>query len=77
MEGTSAHIEKNEIYTNYKANIAYGGDNSSDTVIMNNKIHSARSEGIFAIENGYSWIYKNDIYNNNDGLILFDSSTLV
>ena len=56
MNLISHFISKNEIYTNYKANIAYGGDNSSDVVIFDNKIHSARSEGIFAIENGFSWI---------------------
>ena len=74
VEGTSAHIEQNEICTNYKANIAFGGDNSSDTVIYNNKIYSSRSEGIFIIESGYSWIKNNLIYDNNDGIIMFDSS---
>lgn len=73
VEGTSAHIELNEIYTNFKANIAFGGDNSADTVIYNNKIYASRSEGIFVIESGFSWIKANDIYDNNDGVILFDS----
>lgn len=59
VEGTSAHIELNEIFTNFKANIAFGGDNSSDTVINNNKIYSSRSEGIFIIESGYSWVKNN------------------
>jgi F-box protein 11 len=59
VESTSAHIEANEIFTNFKANIAFGGDNSSDTVIYNNKIYSSRSEGIFVIESGFSWIKNN------------------
>lgn len=74
MEGTSAHVEGNEVFTNYKANIAFGGDSSSDTVIYNNQIYSSRSEGIFIIESGYSWVKNNQIYDNNDGIIMFDSS---
>lgn len=34
VEGTSAHIEQNQINMNYKANIAFGGDRSEDTVII-------------------------------------------
>ena len=74
VEGTSAHIELNEIYTNFKANIAFGGAGSSDTVVINNDIHSSRAEGIFVIESGYSWIKNNRIHDNNDGITMFDSS---
>ena len=77
MESASAHVEQNEIFTNYKANIAFGGENSSDTVIYNNKIYSSRSEGIFVIESGFSWIKNNQIYDNNDGIIMFDSSPCI
>jgi parallel beta-helix repeat protein len=73
VESTSAHIELNNINTNYKANIAFGGDNSWDTVIHRNQIYSSRSEGIFVIESGFAWIAHNNIYDNNDGIILFDS----
>jgi len=59
VEGTSAHIELNEISTNFKANLAFGGDSSSDTTVLNNKIFSSRSEGIFVIESGFSWIKGN------------------
>jgi parallel beta-helix repeat protein len=62
------------VFLNYKANIAFGGDNSSDTVIYKNKIYSSRSEGIFVIESGFSWILNNQVYDNNDGIIMFDSS---
>ena len=34
VEGTSAHIEQNDIHLNFKANIAFGGEQSSDTVII-------------------------------------------
>ena len=59
---------------NYKANLAFGGDGSSDTVIYNNRIYSSRSEGIFIIESGFCWVKKNEVYDNNDGIIMFDSS---
>lgn len=34
VESTNAHIEKNVIKMNYKANIAFGGDMSCDTTIL-------------------------------------------
>lgn len=73
VEGTSAHIEQNEIHLNYKANIAFGGEQSADTVILKNKIYSSRSEGIFVLEGGFAWVYNNKIYDNNDGVILYDT----
>jgi len=73
VDSSSAHIEKNRIYQNYKANIAYGGTNSADTVILTNKIFQSRSEGIFCIEGGFSWIKFNEIYDNQDGIIMYDS----
>ena len=73
VESTSGHIEMNSINTNYKANIAFGGENSWDTVIHRNEIFGSRSEGIFVIESGFAWISHNNIYDNNDGIILFDS----
>ena len=59
---------------NYKANLAFGGEGSSDTVVYNNRIYSSRSEGIFIIESGFCWVKKNQVYDNNDGIIMFDSS---
>ena len=73
MDSASALIEKNKIFRNYKANIAYGGTNSADTLILNNRIFQSRSEGIFSIEAGFSWIKHNDIYDNSDGIVIFDS----
>ena len=74
VETACGHIEKNTITKNYKANVAYGGPNSSDTVILNNTIRESRAEGIFVIESGFSWIKRNNIIDNADGIILFDST---
>jgi nitrous oxidase accessory protein NosD len=76
-ETASAYIEQNDIFKNFKANIAFGGDGSSDTVILRNRIHESRAEGIFIIEGGFSWIHANEIYGNNDGIVMFDSSPLL
>jgi len=59
VESSYAHIEKNLIAKNYKANIAFGGEHSCDTVILNNEIAEGRCEGVFALEAGYAWIMKN------------------
>ena len=42
-------IIKNDINNNLKANIALGGENSVNTCIIENKIHSSCKEGIFLI----------------------------
>ena len=42
MEKSSAVIEKNEITDNIKANIALGGENSVNTLIVENKIQGGR-----------------------------------
>jgi len=73
VDSASAYVEKNEIFQNYKANIAYGGNNSADSVILNNLIYKSRSEGIFCIEGGFGWIKHNDIFDNADGIVMFDS----
>ena len=59
---------------NFKANIAFGGERSEDIVILKNTIHSSRSEGIFILEAGYAWIYNNEVHDNHDGVILYDSN---
>lgn len=56
VETASAVIEMNEINDNLKANIALGGLNSINTLIVNNLIHSGRCEGIFLIECGECYI---------------------
>lgn len=61
VETSSAVIEKNEVTDNIKANIALGGANSVDTFVVENKILGGRCEGIFLIECGKCWIFRNTI----------------
>jgi F-box protein 11 len=68
-EKSNAHIEKNEISENIKANLAFGGEGSTNNSVMRNKIFGGRCEGIFIIEGGLSLVYKNDIFENYDGII--------
>ena len=73
-ETTYGHLEKNKITANYKANVAFGGAASCDTVILKNEIKEGRAEGIFVIESGFAWIQKNEIVDNADGILLFDAT---
>ena len=43
---------------------------SVNTFIVDNKIQGGRCEGIFIIESGQVWIKKNEIFENNDGIIV-------
>lgn len=74
VENASAHIEDNQISENIKANIAFGGQLSSDTIITRNKILKGRCEGIFMIEAGTAYIKDNIISENYDGIIMITSS---
>ncbi len=73
VETSSGYIEKNNINENIKANIAFGGNNSVNTFIVENKIYGGRCEGIFVIEGGEAWIIRNSIYENNDGIVSITS----
>lgn len=77
VESTYAHIEHNYISQNYKANLAFGGAASADTVIIRNVIRESRAEGIFVIESGFAWIVRNEIIDNADGMVLFDSTPFI
>ena len=60
VETSCGHIEKNKLTHNIKANIAFGGSKSVDTVIINNQIEYGRSEGIYLIDAGqgiYLYLY--------------------
>lgn len=54
VKGSSAHIERNSIHNNTKANVAFGGCENSDTTIIENSIFRGKSEGIFNCEGGTS-----------------------
>ena len=77
VESTYAHIEHNLISQNYKANLAFGGAASADTVVLRNVIREGRAEGIFMIESGFAWIVRNEIVDNADGVVLFDSTPFI
>ena len=51
------------------SNIAFGGSNSVDTIIIDNKISNSHFEGIYMIECGNAWIIRNHIYDNYDGIV--------
>ncbi len=52
VETSSGHIEKNRVTHNIKANIAFGGCKSVETVIIDNDISHGRCEGIYVIDAG-------------------------
>ena len=60
-----------------KANLAFGGAASADTVVIRNVIREGRAEGIFIIESGFAWLIRNQIIDNADGIILFDSTPFI
>lgn len=73
VETASAHIEKNSVFENIKANIALGGQNSTNTSVIDNKIEFGRCEGIFLISGGQCYIHRNQISENNEGLVSITS----
>ena len=77
VESTYAHVERNKISQNYKANLAFGGAASADTVVIRNEIRESRAEGIFIIESGFAWVVRNDIIDNADGIVMFDSTPFI
>lgn len=73
VSDSSAIIIGNSISKNIKANIAFGGELSEKTVIKGNRIFQSRNEGIFIIDGKVSVISENEVYENNDGIILINS----
>jgi parallel beta-helix repeat protein len=73
QERSIAKIMLNNIFKNFKANIAIGGENSGEHMILNNVIHNSSAEGIFMIQCGKAVIYKNEIFNNYDGIVVSES----
>lgn len=69
----SANIEENKIFGNLKANVAFGGEAAKDTSIVNNELYRSRSEGVFVIEGKGGLIARNKIFENNDGIVMFET----
>ncbi|CAI2360731.1 unnamed protein product [Moneuplotes crassus] len=74
VEGSSCKIMENIISKNLKANIAFGGKGSHETVIERNEICKSIAEGIFmAKAERPTIINENIITENLDGITLLDS----
>ena len=71
-----ASIEENKIYSNLKANVAFGGETGLMTRVIDNEIYRARSEGIFCIDSTGGIIARNKIFENNDGIVLFNAKNI-
>ena len=65
-----ADVNLNEIHHNVRTNIAFGGKMTNKTHITNNEIYSSRNEGVYVVEADGGEIGKNNIYDNNDGIVL-------
>ena len=71
VHNSNAKIEKNHIYRNLRANIALG---AGQITIIENRIELGRCEGIFILDASHPIISKNDINQNNDGILSVDST---
>ena len=65
------------MFENLKANIALGGGNSVNTLVVENTIYGGRCEGIFMIDGENTWIVRNKIFENNDGIITITSIPMI
>jgi len=52
VETSCAKIESNFLHENMEANIAIGGQNSVNNFIVDNKIYSCLSAGIYIVDGG-------------------------
>ena len=75
-DDASASIEENKIYRNLKANVAFGGETGFMTRVVNNDIYWGRCEGIFCIDTEGGLIVRNRIFENNDGIVLFNAKKI-
>ena len=73
QESTTSKVHLNNIFKNIKANIALGGENSGEHLIISNVIHGSCSEGIYMVRTGSAIICKNEIFNNYDGMVIEES----
>jgi parallel beta-helix repeat protein len=71
VHNSNGKIEKNHIYRNLRANIAFGAGEIS---IVGNTIALGRCEGIFILDSSHPLIAGNDISQNNDGILAINST---
>ena len=68
----------NHISANLKANIALGGQGSTDTKIKKNLIEKSKKEGIFVVEGGENLLIQtNIIQDNENGIVLLHSDGII
>ena len=75
-DDSSADIEYNKIFGNLKANVALGGEGCEFSKILNNDLYRSRSEGIFIIKGNGGLIARNKVFENNDGICLFETKDI-
>lgn len=73
QERSVARVQLNSVFKNMKANLVMGGELSGESMIFQNSFHSSPSEGIFMIQCSNAMIYKNDIFGNYDGVVVYES----
>jgi parallel beta-helix repeat protein len=73
QERAVARVQLNSIFKNMKANLVLGGELSGETMVFQNSIHSSPSEGVFMIQCSNAMLYKNDIFGNYDGVVVYES----
>lgn len=70
VENSNAIIEKNEITHNIECNVAIGGINSHHSILIENVISDSPGVGLYLIRSGQLKVIRNDISNNEDGVII-------
>ena len=68
-------IEKNEVTHNIECNIAIGGKYSHHSAVIDNIVSDSPGIGIYIIKAGRLKVIRNDVFNNQDGIICMGSSS--
>lgn len=58
-------------------NIGLGGNKSNNTTIMENRIKGSKGEGIFMAECCGASVLRNDVLDNNDGIVAHSSNAII
>lgn len=74
QERAVARVQLNQIFKNMKANLVMGGELSGETMVLQNALHSSPSEGVFMVQCANAMFYRNEVFGNYDGLVIYESS---
>ena len=69
VENSSAVVEKNQITHNIECNVAIGGKLSHHSAVIDNVLSDSAGTGIYIVKSGRIKIIRNDISNNQDGVV--------